>query len=291
MAMGAGADRQGRHRARDGGPPGPCHLTPQRGCILATAVAALHAPIGPAWPQAPALRGHEFHYSTITDQPDAPLAPSPMPWAPRWRKPASRRGLCHGHLLPPDRTRAHDRRLRLLRLLRPRRPRAADAQGRGPPAARRCGALDDLSSGPILAHARPGADLVGVGKRAGRASPKQDHVSRLLVDYALTGAAHRAPQVRRRRHLRPARGRDDRPHRSRHPVGDRARRHLRQRRRRSGRHPADPPPDGPAHAVPDRRRHGGHPAPGPDLGRAGRPRRHDGRLHGPPHLARRLPPA
>ena len=48
--------------------------------------------------------------------------------------------------------------------------------------------FDDLSSGPILAHARAGADLVGVGKRAGRASPKQDHVSRLLVDYAQTGA-------------------------------------------------------------------------------------------------------
>jgi uroporphyrin-III C-methyltransferase len=47
---------------------------------------------------------------------------------------------------------------------------------------------DDLSSGPILALARPDADLVGVGKRAGRASPKQDHVSRLLVDYARTGA-------------------------------------------------------------------------------------------------------
>lgn len=44
--------------------------------------------------------------------------------------------------------------------------------------------FDDLSSGPILAHARRGADLVGVGKRAGRSSPKQDHVSRLLVDYA-----------------------------------------------------------------------------------------------------------
>ena len=48
--------------------------------------------------------------------------------------------------------------------------------------------FDDLSSGPILAHAKRGADLVGVGKRAGRASPKQDHVSRLLVDYASTGA-------------------------------------------------------------------------------------------------------
>ncbi len=47
---------------------------------------------------------------------------------------------------------------------------------------------DDLSSGPILQHARPGADLVAVGKRAGRPSPKQDHVSRLLVDYAATGA-------------------------------------------------------------------------------------------------------
>lgn len=47
--------------------------------------------------------------------------------------------------------------------------------------------FDDLSAGPILAHAKPGADLVGVGKRAGRASPKQDHVSRLLVDYAQAG--------------------------------------------------------------------------------------------------------
>ena len=47
---------------------------------------------------------------------------------------------------------------------------------------------DDLASGPILALARAGCDLVGVGKRAGRSSPKQDHVSRLLVDYARTGA-------------------------------------------------------------------------------------------------------
>ncbi len=47
---------------------------------------------------------------------------------------------------------------------------------------------DDLSSGPILAHVRDGADLVSVGKRAGRASPKQTHVSQLLVDYAKTGA-------------------------------------------------------------------------------------------------------
>ncbi|WP_299043208.1 uroporphyrinogen-III C-methyltransferase [uncultured Tateyamaria sp.] len=44
--------------------------------------------------------------------------------------------------------------------------------------------FDDLSSGPILTHARSGADLVGVGKRAGRPSPKQHHVSQLLVEYA-----------------------------------------------------------------------------------------------------------
>jgi uroporphyrin-III C-methyltransferase len=44
--------------------------------------------------------------------------------------------------------------------------------------------FDDLSSGPILAHVRTGADLVSVGKRAGRVSPRQQHVSRLLVDYA-----------------------------------------------------------------------------------------------------------
>lgn len=48
--------------------------------------------------------------------------------------------------------------------------------------------FDDLSSGPILQYARNGADLVGVGKRAGRPSPKQHHVSQLLVDYAETGA-------------------------------------------------------------------------------------------------------
>ncbi|MGB7243831.1 MAG: uroporphyrinogen-III C-methyltransferase [Sulfitobacter sp.] len=47
--------------------------------------------------------------------------------------------------------------------------------------------FDDLSAGPILTHARAGADLVGVGKRAGRPSPKQDHVSQLLVDYAQGG--------------------------------------------------------------------------------------------------------
>lgn len=47
--------------------------------------------------------------------------------------------------------------------------------------------FDDLASGPILAHARQGADLVSVGKRAGRVSPKQSQVSRLLVEYAKMG--------------------------------------------------------------------------------------------------------
>ncbi|PLL14164.1 uroporphyrinogen-III C-methyltransferase [Tabrizicola sp. TH137] len=48
--------------------------------------------------------------------------------------------------------------------------------------------FDDLASGPLLTHAAPSAELVAVGKRAGRPSPKQDHVSRLLVDHATTGA-------------------------------------------------------------------------------------------------------
>ncbi len=48
--------------------------------------------------------------------------------------------------------------------------------------------FDDLSSGAILKYARSGADLIGVGKRAGRPSPKQNHVSRLLVEYAAGGA-------------------------------------------------------------------------------------------------------
>ncbi|MFC6636304.1 uroporphyrinogen-III C-methyltransferase [Sulfitobacter sp. JBTF-M27] len=47
--------------------------------------------------------------------------------------------------------------------------------------------FDDLSAGPILEHANPDADLIGVGKRAGRASPKQHHVSQVLVDHAKAG--------------------------------------------------------------------------------------------------------
>ncbi|MEM6938984.1 MAG: uroporphyrinogen-III C-methyltransferase [Pseudomonadota bacterium] len=47
--------------------------------------------------------------------------------------------------------------------------------------------FDDLSAGPILEHANPEADLIGVGKRAGCASPKQHHVSQVLVDHAAAG--------------------------------------------------------------------------------------------------------
>jgi len=47
---------------------------------------------------------------------------------------------------------------------------------------------DDLASGAILDHARKGATLVSVGKRAGQPSARQEHISRLLVDYAATGA-------------------------------------------------------------------------------------------------------
>jgi len=46
---------------------------------------------------------------------------------------------------------------------------------------------DDLASGAILDHARQGASLVAVGKRAGRPSAKQEHVNRLLIDYAKSG--------------------------------------------------------------------------------------------------------
>jgi uroporphyrin-III C-methyltransferase len=48
---------------------------------------------------------------------------------------------------------------------------------------------DDLAAGPILDHARKDARLVSVGKRAGQPSARQAHVSRLLVDYAGTGAS------------------------------------------------------------------------------------------------------
>jgi uroporphyrin-III C-methyltransferase len=48
--------------------------------------------------------------------------------------------------------------------------------------------FDDLASGPILSHARDDAELIAVGKRAGKRSARQDLLSRLLVDHAETGA-------------------------------------------------------------------------------------------------------
>jgi len=47
---------------------------------------------------------------------------------------------------------------------------------------------DDLSAGPVLDHAGAGAELIAVGKRAGRPSAKQEHVNRLLVEHARAGA-------------------------------------------------------------------------------------------------------
>lgn len=47
---------------------------------------------------------------------------------------------------------------------------------------------DDLSSGPILDLSPDSADLISVGKRAGRASARQDDINRLLVNHASTGA-------------------------------------------------------------------------------------------------------
>lgn len=47
--------------------------------------------------------------------------------------------------------------------------------------------FDDLSSGPILDYANPAATIIGVGKRAGKKSPKQDHISKMLVGHAQTG--------------------------------------------------------------------------------------------------------
>ena len=47
--------------------------------------------------------------------------------------------------------------------------------------------FDDLASGPVLDHAGPEAELIAVGKRAGRPSAKQDAVNALIVDHARAG--------------------------------------------------------------------------------------------------------
>lgn len=46
---------------------------------------------------------------------------------------------------------------------------------------------DDLSSGAVLDQANPQAELIGVGKRAGRPSARQEHINDLLVEHARAG--------------------------------------------------------------------------------------------------------
>ena len=46
---------------------------------------------------------------------------------------------------------------------------------------------DDLAGDEILTFANPEAELIAVGKRAGYPSPKQQEVSRLMIDYAKLG--------------------------------------------------------------------------------------------------------
>ncbi len=134
------------------------------------------------------LRGHEFHYSTIlARKPDTPLAVVRDATGAVIAETGSRRGPCHRHVLPSDRggpvsgfvsfISAGPGDPDLLTLKGAARLREADVV-----------LYDDLASGAILDLARPGANLVAVGKRAGRPSTKQHHVNRLLVDYAATGS-------------------------------------------------------------------------------------------------------
>ena len=133
------------------------------------------------------MRGHEFHYATILAQPDAPLAAVRDANGADVAETGSRRGHVTGtffHLIAEDAmsgfvsfVSAGPGDPELLTLKAAARLRAADVV-----------LYDDLASGAILDHARKGANLVSVGKRAGRPSAKQEHVSRLLVDYAATGA-------------------------------------------------------------------------------------------------------
>ncbi|WP_265502088.1 uroporphyrinogen-III C-methyltransferase [Paracoccus beibuensis] len=47
--------------------------------------------------------------------------------------------------------------------------------------------FDDLASGPVLDHANPAAELIAVGKRAGRPSARQEVVNQLIVQHAQAG--------------------------------------------------------------------------------------------------------
>lgn len=47
--------------------------------------------------------------------------------------------------------------------------------------------FDDLASGPVLDQAGPQAELIAVGKRAGRPSARQEHVNTLIIRHAEMG--------------------------------------------------------------------------------------------------------
>ena len=132
-------------------------------------------------------RGHEFHYSQILSQPDDVLFSVVDASNNPVQETGSVRGNVTGtffHLIAESKfmtgfvgfVGSGPGDPQLLTLKAVDRLKKADAV-----------LFDDLSSGPILQFARKGADLVGVGKRANRPSPKQDAVSQLLVEYARNG--------------------------------------------------------------------------------------------------------
>ena len=180
---------------------------------------------------------------------------SPMPTARRARNRVAARATVTGYLLSPDRRGAMTDidRLCLLRLLRSRRPRPSDVKAVNRLQAADAVLFDDLSVRPDPWPC-PRRGRSGRGRQTGRARlAEAGPVSRLLVDYALTGAR----VVRLKSGDCGIFGRleeeIDRLPRRRHRLRDHPRRHLGLCRRRRCRHPADPPPDRPAGAVHHRR--------------------------------------
>ena len=169
----------------------------QRRLHLGYRTATLLAPI-PGHGAGRVLRGHEFHYARVVAQPDQPLADirdaSGVPTA----ETGSRRGTSPGAFFTwsmRSRRTGHDGirvhaspvgsialigggpgDVDLLTLRAVERLRAADVI-----------LYDDLAGDEILSFARPDAELIAVGKRAGHPSPKQQEVSRLMIGYARLG--------------------------------------------------------------------------------------------------------
>ena len=100
---------------------------------------------------------------------------------------------------------------------------------------------DRLIPPEALAHARPGAELVYVGKEGGGPQVPQDETHRLLLEHARAGRRGRAAQGRRPVRVRPRRRGGARARAGRHPVRGRARRHRGRRRARLRGHPGHPP--------------------------------------------------